>query len=49
MFLYEVPSYPSKIEIDLTIDMSLGETPISKEPYRMSTPKLIELKIQIHE
>ena len=31
-----------------TIDLVPGSTPVSKNPYRMSTPKLVELKMKLH-
>jgi hypothetical protein len=36
-------------EIDFSIDLLPGSTPISKAPYRMSFPELTELKIQLQE
>ncbi|KAL6311601.1 hypothetical protein AAG906_039063 [Vitis piasezkii] len=34
-------------EVEFTIDLALGTTPISKAPYRMAPMELKELKIQI--
>jgi hypothetical protein len=34
----EIPELPPKIDIDFSINMMPGETPVSKTPYRMSTP-----------
>ena len=48
-FLEEIPHLPPKREIDFSIDLVLGATPISRAPYRMSPPELIELKIQLQE
>jgi hypothetical protein len=36
----EIPGFPPKIEIDLSIDLVPGAASVSKTPYRMSTPKL---------
>lgn len=36
-------------ELDFSIELMLGETPTSKAPYRMSTPELVELKLQLKE
>jgi hypothetical protein len=35
------------MEIDLTIDLVRGAAPMSKKPYRISTPELKELKMQL--
>ena len=39
----EVPGLPPKRDIDFFINLMPGETPVSKTPYRMSTPELKEL------
>jgi hypothetical protein len=49
MFVDEIPKFPPKREIDFSIDLLPGSTPISKAPYRMSLPELTELKIQLQE
>lgn len=49
VFLEEVPDLPPKREVNFTIDLVLGEVPISKVPYCMRTPKLIELKMKLQE
>ena len=49
MFLDEIPELPPRREIDFSIDLILGLTPISKAPYRMSLPELTKLKIQLQE
>jgi hypothetical protein len=36
----EIPGLPPKREIDLSINLVHGPAPISKNPYRMSTPEL---------
>ena len=45
----EVPSFPLKREVDFSIDLVPGSVPISKTPYRMGTPELKELQIQLEE
>ena len=35
--------------MEFFIELVLGETPTSKAPYKMSTPKLVELKLQLKE
>jgi hypothetical protein len=49
MFVDEIPELPPRREIDFSIDLLPGSTPISKAPYRMSLPELTELKIQLQE
>jgi hypothetical protein len=49
MFVDEIPELPPRREIDFTIDLLPGLTPISKAPYRMSLPELTELKIKLQE
>jgi hypothetical protein len=41
----EVTGLPPKIDIDFSINLIHGATPVSKTPYRMSTPKLKELQM----
>jgi hypothetical protein len=41
----EIPRFPPKREIDLSIDLVLGAAPVSKIPYIMSTPELKELQM----
>jgi hypothetical protein len=43
----EVPGLPPKRDIDLFINLMHGETPLSKTPYRMITPELKELLMQL--
>ena len=40
---------PPKRELEFTIEIKLGIEPIEKIPYRMSTPELQELKMQLKE
>jgi hypothetical protein len=49
MFVDEIPELPPRREIDFSIDLLPGSTPISKEPYQMSLQELMELKIQLQE
>jgi hypothetical protein len=49
MFVDEIPELPPRREIDFSIDLLLVSAPISKSPYRMSLPKLTELKLQLQE
>jgi hypothetical protein len=45
----EIPEFPPKRDIDFSIDLVLGDTPISKTPYIMSRPELKELQMQLEE
>jgi hypothetical protein len=36
----EIPGLPPNREIDFSIDLMPGAAPVSKTPYKMSTPKL---------
>ena len=38
-----------KRDIDFIIELVPGAAPVSKSPYRMSTPEMLELKIQLQE
>ena len=49
VFLDEIPKLPPKRDIDFTIDLVPGAAPVSKTPYRMSTPESLELKMQLQE
>jgi hypothetical protein len=40
MFVDEIPELPPRREIDFSIDLLPGSTPISKAPYQMSLPEL---------
>ena len=43
VFLEDLPSLPPDREVEFTIDLALGTTPISKAPYRMAPMELKEL------
>ena len=47
--LKEVPGLPPKRDIDFSINLMPGATPVSKTPYRMSTPALKEVQMQLEE
>jgi hypothetical protein len=40
---------PPERELEFTIDLKLGTEPIARMPYRMSTPELQELRMQLKE
>ena len=43
VFPDEIPGLPAKRDIDFTIELVLGAALVSKAPYRMSTPEMLEL------
>jgi hypothetical protein len=45
----EVLGLPPKRDIDFSINLMPGVAPVSKAPYRMSTPELKELQLQLEE
>jgi hypothetical protein len=49
VFLEELPGMPPDRDIEFVIELKLGAAPIYKTPFRMTTPKLAELKEHIHE
>jgi len=49
VFPVDIPELPLHREVDFSIELVLGATPVLKEPYRMSTPKLVELKLQLKD
>eukprot|EP00253_Pinus_taeda_P036167 PITA_36167 len=49
VFPKEISELPPHREVDFYIDLVPGVAPASKAPYRMSTPDLVELKLQLKE
>ena len=47
MFPEEIPGLPLKRGLDFSIELTPGLVPASKAPYRMSAPKLVELKMDL--
>jgi len=47
--LGEILWLPPKKEIDFSIDMVPGATPVSKTPYKINTLELKELQMQLEE
>jgi hypothetical protein len=45
----EVPGIPPKRDIDFFVNLMPGAALVSKAPYRMSTPELKELQLQLEE
>jgi hypothetical protein len=43
----EIPRLPPKRDIDFSINLMFGAAPVSKIPYKMSTPELNELKMKL--
>jgi hypothetical protein len=49
MFLEELQGLSLEREVEVSIDLLPGITPIAQSPYRMTPIKLAELKIKLHE
>ena len=49
MFPEEIPGLPPKRDLDFSIELTPGSILISKSPYRMSAPTLVELKLKLQE
>ncbi|XP_038892579.1 uncharacterized protein LOC120081622 [Benincasa hispida] len=49
IFPKELPRLPIDREVEFTIDLVPGTTPISQAPYRMAPTELKELKVQLQE
>ena len=49
VFPDELPRLPPYMDVDFTIELHPGTSPISMTPYRMAPADLQELKIQVQE
>ena len=49
VFPEELPGLPPEREVELSIDVISGTTPISRAPYRMAPTELKELKAQLQD
>jgi hypothetical protein len=49
LFPEEVLGLPLRRDIDFSIELAPGVVPVSRMPYQMSTPELVELKLQLKE
>jgi len=49
VFQEEILEFPPHKEVDISIELVTWATSTSKAPYRISTPKLVELKFQLKE
>jgi hypothetical protein len=49
VFPEEILGLPPRRDIDFSIELAPGVVPVSKTLYRMSTPELVELKLQLKE
>lgn len=49
VFSKELPRLPLVREVEVSIDMLLGTTPIAQAPYQMAPAEFAELKIQLQE
>jgi hypothetical protein len=45
VFPEEVPGLPPRRDIDFLIELAPGAVPVSRTPYQISTPELVELKL----
>jgi hypothetical protein len=45
----ELPRMPPERELEFTLDLKPGTEPIERTPYRMSTPELKEMRMQLKE
>eukprot|EP00253_Pinus_taeda_P017427 PITA_17427 len=45
----EIPKLPPHREVEFSIELVPRATPTSKEPYRMSPPEFVDLKLQLKE
>jgi hypothetical protein len=49
VFPDDLPSMPPDQDVEFTIDLHPGTTPISRRPYMMTPKELVELKVQLNE
>jgi hypothetical protein len=49
VFPEEVLGLPPRRYIDFSIELAPGAMPMSRTPYRMNTPELVELKLKQKE
>jgi hypothetical protein len=49
VFPKEVPGLPPRRDIEFSIELVPGVVPMFRAPYRMSTPELVEIKLQLKE
>jgi hypothetical protein len=49
VFLDDLPGVPSDRDVEFTIKLQPGTTPVSRQPYKMAPKELPELKIQLKE
>jgi len=49
VFLEDITEFRPHSEVEFSIELVLGVAPTSKSPYKMSTPELVELKLQLKE
>jgi hypothetical protein len=49
IFPEQLPRMSPERELEFTIDLKLGTEPIIRMPYRMLTPELEELRMQLKE
>jgi hypothetical protein len=49
VFPNDLPGMPPDRDVEFTIDLQPGTSPISRRPYKMTPKELVELKVQLNE
>jgi hypothetical protein len=49
IFPDDLPGMPPDRDVEFIIELQLGTTPISRQPYKMTPKELVELKVQLTE
>jgi hypothetical protein len=49
VFPNDLPGMPPDLDVEFTIELQQGTSPISRRPYKMTSKELVELKIQLNE
>jgi hypothetical protein len=49
VFPKDLPDMPSDRDVEFTIELQPGTTPISRRPYKMTPKELVKLKVQLNE
>jgi hypothetical protein len=49
IFPDDLPGMPPDRDVEFIIEVQLGTTPISRQPYKMTSKELVELKVQLTE
>jgi hypothetical protein len=49
VFPKDLPGMPPDRDVEFTIELQSGTTPISRQPYKMTPKELVKLKVQLKE